>query len=190
MKDFLKKLYDANELESGKDTSSFAPEPSTFRRLAEEQGLPSDGKSPGTRPLIAAAVSGHSHVAWELLRFGADVTATDSDGLTALSAASCSTACDIHMWFLLHHAADQKRKKPVQSSDTQSDNRPVDEKRTMRMLVTLLRGEGQIFTDMVSGLLKEAGSSASQAHANRRENAGEEDSILVQTERVAVRENE
>ena len=60
----------------------------------------------------------------------------------------------------------------------------------MRMLVTLLRGEGQIFTDMVSGLLKEAGSSASQAHANRRENAGEEDSILVQTERVAVRENE
>ncbi|CAE7522966.1 unnamed protein product, partial [Symbiodinium sp. CCMP2592] len=155
VKDFLAKRYDPNELESGKGTSSFAPEPSVFRRLAEQQGLLMNAKSPGTRPLIAAAVSGHSHVAWELLRFGADVTATDSDGLPALVAASCSTACDIHMWFLLNHAFDQKRKKPVQRSDTPSDNRPVDEKLTMRMLVTLLRGEGQIFTDMVSGLLKE-----------------------------------
>ncbi|CAE7522868.1 unnamed protein product [Symbiodinium sp. CCMP2592] len=189
------------------------------------------GKSSWTRPLIAAAVSGHSHVAWELLRSRADVNARDSDGLTALSAAFCSPDCDIHMWFLLHHAADQKRKEPCQSSDpgseirkddertchmlpntqadiwedqqcTKPDQSPethadlpeeekrtlhmlsnahadfreeeflrtflggnmnarvmadirADERRTLRMLVTLLRGEGQIFTEMVGGLLKE-----------------------------------
>ena len=33
----------------------------------------------------------------------------------------------------------------------------ADKQRTLRMLVTLLRGEGQIFTDTVAGLLKEAG---------------------------------
>ncbi|CAE7242759.1 unnamed protein product, partial [Symbiodinium sp. CCMP2456] len=155
VKAFLAGGYDPNELESGRETSSFAPDPSAFRRLAEAQGLCTDGKSPGTTALIAAAVSGHSHVAWELLQFGADVDATDSDGLTAHWAASCSTACDIHMWFLLHHAEDEKRKKPVQSSDTQEGNIRADEKRTLRMLVTLLRGEGQMFTEMVNGLLKE-----------------------------------
>ncbi|CAE7262388.1 ANKRD50, partial [Symbiodinium necroappetens] len=173
--------YDPNYLEIGKETSRFAPEPSEFRRLAETRGLPRDGKSLGTTALIAAAVSGHSHVARELLKFGADVDATDSDGLTALiaaavlghshvarellkfgadvdatdsdgltalSAAFCSPNCDIHMWFLLHHAVDQERKKTAQSSR-------MDEKRTLRMLVSLLRGEGQNFTEMVSGLLKE-----------------------------------
>ncbi|CAE7213878.1 unnamed protein product [Symbiodinium sp. CCMP2456] len=165
----------------------------------------------GTRPLIAAAVSGHSHVAWELLQYRADVNARDSDGLTALSAALCSPDCDIHMWFLLHHAADQKPKKPDQSSDAQTDIRNddertlhmpsnaqaniredqkpnqnsdtqqgdireaeflhllgntsaktmadirADEKRTLRMLVTLLRGEGEFYTEKVKSLLKEAG---------------------------------
>ncbi|CAE7941720.1 unnamed protein product [Symbiodinium necroappetens] len=187
-----------------------------------------DGKSSGTMPLIAAAVSGHSHVVWELLQSRADLNERDSDGLTALSAAFCSPNCDIHMWFLLHHAVDQERKKPSQSSDAQADLRNddeqplhklqntqadiredpgrnqssdtpegfpeeekrtlhmhsnagadireheflrrlcdgnmnaktmadirADEKRTERMLVTLLRGEGHIFTEMVAGLLKE-----------------------------------
>ncbi|CAE7522853.1 unnamed protein product [Symbiodinium sp. CCMP2592] len=177
-----------------------------------------EGKSSGTRPIIAAAVSGHSHVAWELLRSRADVDARDSDGLTALSAAFCSKDCDIHMWFLLHQAADQKRKKPDQSSDAQEDIRNhdertsntqavrnqssdaqqdfredekqtlhmlsnaqadiredeflrmffnglkqatvmadirTDEKRTLRMLVTLLRGEGEFYTAKVKSLLKE-----------------------------------
>ena len=126
----------------------------------------------GTRPLIAAAALGHSHVVWELLVSRADVNATDSDGLTALSAAFCSPDCNIHTWFLLHHAADQTFKKSDQSSDAQADiqndddwtlllgnmNARTDEKRALCMLVTLLRGEGQIFTDMVAGLLKEAGS--------------------------------
>ncbi|CAE7841261.1 unnamed protein product, partial [Symbiodinium necroappetens] len=143
VKEFLEGGYDPNELESGKETSRFVPEPSNLL-----------SKSPGTRALIAAAVSGHSHVAWELLQHRADVDATDSDGLTALSAASCSTACDIHMWFLLHHAEDEKRKQHVQRSDTPAASR-ADEKRTLRMLVTLLRGEGQNFTEMVGGLLKE-----------------------------------
>ncbi|CAE7948512.1 unnamed protein product, partial [Symbiodinium sp. KB8] len=187
-----------------------------------------DGKSSGTRPLIAAAVSGHSHVVWELLQSRADLNDRDSDGLTALSAAFCSPNCDIHMWFLLHHAVDQERQKLSQSSGAQADIRNddeqplhklqntqadigedqgpnqssdaredfpeeekrtlhmhsnagadiredeflrklcdgnmnaktmagirADEKRTLRMLVTLLRGEGQIFTEMVAGLLKE-----------------------------------
>ncbi|OLP83036.1 hypothetical protein AK812_SmicGene36260 [Symbiodinium microadriaticum] len=123
----------------------------------------------GTRPLIAAAALGHSHVVWELLVSRADVNATDSDGLTALSAAFCSPDCNIHTWFLLHHAADQTFKKSDQSSDAQADiqndddwtlllgnmNARTDEKRALCMLVTLLRGEGQIFTDMVAGLLKE-----------------------------------
>ena len=190
-----------------------------------------DGKSSGTRPLIAAAVSGHSHVVWELLQSRADLNDRDSDGLTALSAAFCSPSCDIHMWFLLHHAVDQERQQLSQSSgaladirnddertlhklqNTQADIREdqsrkqssdaredfgeeekrtlhmdsnaeadfredyflrslcdgnmnaktmadirADKERTLRMLVTLLRGEGQIFTEMVAGLLKEAGS--------------------------------
>eukprot|EP00439_Symbiodinium_sp_Y106_P033010 s5089_g3.t4 len=92
------------------------------------------GKSSGTRPLITAAASGHSHVAWELLRSRADMDARDSDGLTALSAAFCSPDCDIHMWFLLHHAADQKRKKPDQRSDAQEVIRNDDDERTCHML--------------------------------------------------------
>ena len=129
MKRFLECGHPNNELELGKETSSFAPDPSEFRRLAEvaaeAQGLPAptDGKMPGTRPLIAAAVSGHSHVAWELLLSSADVNATDSDELTALSAASYSTACDIHMWFLLHRAAGQKQQQIHQSSALKQTSR-------------------------------------------------------------------
>ena len=183
MKRFLECGHPNNELERGKETSSFAPDPSEFRRLAEvaaeAQGLPAptDGKMPGTRPLIAAAVSGHRHVAWELLLSSADVNATDSDGLTALSAASCSMACDIHMWFLLHRAAGQTQKQRHQSSSTEAEiqgnevlrsgmldrmlwdrNHQEEETLILRMLVTLLRGKGPDFTEMVDGLLKKAGS--------------------------------
>ncbi|CAE7522949.1 unnamed protein product [Symbiodinium sp. CCMP2592] len=188
VKEFLANSSDPNELENGKETSSFAPEPAAFRRLAQEKGLlaPPDGKLPGTTALIAAVVSGHSHVAWELLRSRADLDARDSDGLTALSAASCSTACDIHMWFLLHRAASQTQKSINQSSSSEADiqesdfrkrfvnnfcrrflwdrNHQEEETRILRMLVTLLLGQGQDCTEMVRGLLKKAGLPCSPQH--------------------------
>ncbi|CAE7522900.1 unnamed protein product [Symbiodinium sp. CCMP2592] len=168
VQDFLAKCYNPNQLESGKETSCFAPEPSAIRRLAEESRRKgrarTDGKTPGTTALIAAAVSGHSNVAWELLLFRADVNATDSDGLTALSAASCSTACDIHMWFLLHRAASQTQNNISQSSSKENTgclsrmlwdrNHAEEETRILLMLVTLLLGQGPDFTEMVDGLLK------------------------------------
>ena len=183
VKEFLENERDpdllSNAWVSGQET--FA----NIALAADPSAKAADGKSSGTRPLIAAAVLGHSHVLRELLQSRADVDLTDSNGLTALSAAFCSPNCDIHTRILLHHAVDQERKKHDQSSDaregfrqevdiredyflhslcdgkmnakTMADVR-ADKIRTERMLVTLLRGEGQIFTKMVAGLLKEAGS--------------------------------
>ena len=152
VKEFLDS-YDPNALEIGKETSD----------------LVADGKSSQTGKLIAAAVSGQSHVARELLRSRADINARDSSGRTALSAAFCSPDCDIHMWFLLH-AADQQRKTTPKAQEDMgeektrtfplrsNDQGDIREDRTLRMLVTLLRGEGQFFTKIVDGFLKEAGS--------------------------------
>ncbi|CAE7746111.1 unnamed protein product, partial [Symbiodinium microadriaticum] len=180
VKEFLENERDpdllSNAWVSGQET--FA----NIALAADPSAKAADGKSSGTRPLIAAAVLGHSHVLRELLQSRADVDLTDSNGLTALSAAFCSPNCDIHTRILLHHAVDQERKKHDQSSDaregfrqevdiredyflhslcdgkmnakTMADVR-ADKIRTERMLVTLLRGEGQIFTKMVAGLLKE-----------------------------------
>jgi len=149
VKEFLDS-YDPNALEIGKETSD----------------LVADGKSSQTGKLIAAAVSGQSHVARELLRSRADINARDSSGRTALSAAFCSPDCDIHMWFLLH-AADQQRKTTPKAQEDMgeektrtfplrsNDQGDIREDRTLRMLVTLLRGEGQFFTKIVDGFLKE-----------------------------------
>ncbi|CAE7243921.1 unnamed protein product [Symbiodinium sp. CCMP2592] len=188
---------DPDETEQPEDVKEFLDscDPNALDIGKETSDLVADGKSLQTRELIAAAVSGQSHVAWELLRSRADVNARDSYGRTALSAAFCSPDCDIHMWFLLHHAADQQRKTPNQRSEAQegvgeeqtrtvhtpshdqadiredefsrmppdadtkakimADSSRADEYRTLRMLVTLLRGEGQIFTKMLDGFLKE-----------------------------------
>jgi ankyrin repeat protein len=57
----------------------------TVRRLALDGGVEVNGQSPnGTTALMAAVKNGHAETAFELIELGADLSLTDSDGISAI----------------------------------------------------------------------------------------------------------